>query len=342
VSRGEPHRRLLEALGPRAFLTVPLSHGSRTLGAIVFGLREEGRTYGPRDVEMAQELARRASIAFEQARLFEAVQAERRRAEEASRLKDEFLATVSHELRTPLTAMLGWVQLLRTGRLAGDKQARALETVERNCRAQAQLIEDLLDVSRIVTGKLRLDVEPMELADAVRGALDVVRPAAKAKGVRLEAELDAEASPFQGDPQRLQQVVWNLLSNAVKFTPGGGRVDVTLRREGPTAVIQVRDTGRGIDPDFLPHVFERFRQADGGPTRTFGGLGLGLAIVRHLVELHGGRVEASSDGLGQGATFTVWLPARHASVEPLPPGEGEGVPARPPRQGELAGSTRGM
>jgi PAS domain S-box-containing protein len=317
ASRSEAHGRLLQQLGPRAYLSVPLHHGSRVLGAIVFGLREEGRTYDARDVEVAKELARRAAIAFEQARLFEAVQAERRRAEEASRLKDEFLATVSHELRTPLTAMLGWVQLLRSGRLPGEKQGRALETVERNARMQAQLIEDLLDVSRIVTGKLRLEVGPMELADAVREALEVVRPAAEAKGVRLSAELDAAASPFLGDPQRLRQVVWNLLSNAVKFTPGGGQVDVVLRREGPSAVIQVRDTGRGIAPGFLPHVFERFRQAEGGPTRSFGGLGLGLAIVRLLVELHGGRVEASSEGEGRGATFTVWLPAQHVTMEPV-------------------------
>jgi PAS domain S-box-containing protein len=256
-----------------------------------------------------------AERAPQQARLCELAQAERRRAEEASRLKDEFLVTVSHELRTPLTAMLGWLQLLRSGRLPPEKQARALETVERNARVQAQLIEDLLDVSRIITGQLRLEVEPMELADAVHAALAVVRPAAEARGVRLRAALDPEASPFLGDPHRLQQVVWNLLSNAVKFTPEGGRVEVRLRREGERAVLEVEDTGQGIEPDFLPHVFERFRKAEGG---SHGGLGLGLAIVRYLVELHGGRVEARSEGVGRGATFTVRLPVAHAHAEAAP------------------------
>ncbi len=310
----ETHRRMLLALAPSAYLTVPLSQGPRVLGAIVFGLREPGRTYDAQDQAVAEELARRAAIAFEQARLFELAQAERRRAEEASRLKDEFLATVSHELRTPLTAMLGWMQLLRTGRLSAEKQARALETVERNTRVQAQLVEDLLDVSRIISGKLRLELGPMELADAVRGALEVVRPAAKARGVRLRATLDPEASPFVGDPHRLRQVVWNLLSNAVKFTPEGGRVDVRLRREGASSLIEVEDTGQGIGPDFLPHVFERFRQAEGGTTRRHSGLGLGLAIVKHLVELHGGQVEARSEGEGRGASFTVRLPASQAGA----------------------------
>ncbi|XXF76418.1 PAS domain-containing protein [Myxococcaceae bacterium GXIMD 01537] len=312
VARGEAHWRLLEELRISGYIAVPLTVGARTLGVIVFALREDTRVYDGHDLEVAVELGRRAAIAFEQARLFEVAQTERRRAEEASRLKDEFLATVSHELRTPLTAMLGWMQLLRGGRLSPEKRARAMATVERNAWAQAQLVEDLLDVSRIVTGKLRLEVVPMQLADAVRSAMEVVRPAAEARGVSLHAELDPEASPFMGDPQRLQQVVWNLLSNAVKFTPSGGRVDVELRREGDATLLRVRDTGQGIGKEFLPYVFERFRQAEGGTTRRHGGLGLGLSIVKHLVELHGGHVDVASDGESRGSLFTVWLPSAHA------------------------------
>jgi PAS domain S-box-containing protein len=231
----------------------------------------------------------------------------RHEAEEANRLKDEFLSTVSHELRTPLTAMLGWVQLLRTGALAPERQARALETVERNARAQGQLIEDLLDVSRILSGKMKLDVEPVEVSTIVEQALESVRPAADAKGLRLQSALDSTGS-VMGDAHRLQQVVWNLLTNAVKFTPRGGRVQVFVERRDSSVEVTVADTGRGITPDFLPHVFERFRQADGGTRRQYGGLGLGLSIVRHLVEMHGGTVAASSQGEGMGATFTVRLP----------------------------------
>jgi PAS domain S-box-containing protein len=235
-------------------------------------------------------------------------QAARAEAQEANRLKDEFLATVSHELRTPLNAILGWVQLLQTREFGADKTARALQTIERNARTQAQLIEDLLEVSRIITGKTRLDIRQVDLASTIETAIESIRPAAEAKGVRLQTILDPLAGPISGDEQRLQQVVWNLLSNAVKFTPNGGRAQAQLQRIDSQVEIVVSDTGQGISPEFLPHVFERFRQASAGPTRQYGGLGLGLAIVRHLVEIHGGTVHAESPGEGQGATFRVRLP----------------------------------
>jgi signal transduction histidine kinase/CheY-like chemotaxis protein len=229
-------------------------------------------------------------------------------AETASRLKDEFLATVSHELRTPLTAVLGWIHVLRGGRLDEQHAARALETIERNARSQVQLIDDLLDVSRIITGKLRLEVRPLDPVSPVESAVEAVLPAADSKDIRLQKVLDTGITSISGDAARLQQVVWNLLSNAIKFTPRGGRVTVRLARVESHVEISVTDDGEGISPDFLPYVFDRFRQADGTTTRRFGGLGLGLAIVRHLVELHGGTVRAESDGEGRGSTFTVKLP----------------------------------
>ncbi|RKH61135.1 PAS domain-containing sensor histidine kinase, partial [Corallococcus interemptor] len=233
--------------------------------------------------------------------------AARREAEEANQLKDEFLATISHELRTPLTAILGWVQLLRTGNLSEPRRERAMETIERNARSQGQLIEDLLDVSRIVSGKLKLDVAPVDLSAVVQQALESVRPAADARGIEVRSTVDTSSS-VMGDPHRLQQVVWNLLSNAVKFTPRGGHVRLVVARHDSTVELTVEDTGQGISEAFLPHVFERFRQADSGSTRKTGGLGLGLSIVRHIVEMHGGTVSAASDGEGRGATFTVRLP----------------------------------
>ncbi len=244
----------------------------------------------------------------ERSRLLVLEQEARHQAEEANRLKDEFLATLSHELRTPLNAILGWSQVLRSGKLDAATAERALETIERNARSQAQLIADLLDISRIITGKLRLDFKPVELPRVIEAALDSARPAAGAKGIHLDVSLDPLMSPMLGDADRLQQIVWNLLSNAIKFTPQGGRVGVRLTEAGSNAVIQVADTGVGIRADFLPHVFDRFRQAEGSHTRSHGGLGLGLSIVRHLTELHGGTVEVESDGEGKGAAFTVKLP----------------------------------
>ncbi len=232
----------------------------------------------------------------------------RLQAEQANRLKDEFLATLSHELRTPLNAILGWSQMLKSQNLGEDAAKKALTTIERNARAQNQLIDDLLDVSRIITGKLRLDVRAVDLSQVITAAADAARPSAEAKNIRLQTLLDPQAGPISGDPDRLQQVVWNLLSNAVKFTPKGGRVQTRLERINSHVEIVVSDTGAGIEPEFLPHVFDRFRQSDGSMTRRHGGLGLGLAIVRQLVELHGGTVSVSSEGSGQGSTFTVQLP----------------------------------
>ncbi|ATB29555.1 hybrid sensor histidine kinase/response regulator [Melittangium boletus] len=251
--------------------------------------------------------ARRMRDERERERLLASEKASRQEAEEANRLKDEFLVTVSHELRTPLTAMLGWVQVLRNGNIPPEKRERALETIERNARAQGQLIEDLLDVSRIMSGKLKLAVEPVEVSAVVEQALESVRPAADAKGLRLQTALDSTSS-VMGDAHRLQQVVWNLLSNAVKFTPKGGRVQVFIERRDSSVEITVADTGPGISPDFLPHIFERFRQAEGTLTRRAGGLGLGLSIVKQLVEMHGGTVNAFSAGVGKGTTMTVRLP----------------------------------
>ena len=236
----------------------------------------------------------------------------RRRADElcaANRAKEDFLATLSHELRTPLNAMLGWTRLLRMGKLDGPGTLRALDTIERNAHVQEQLIADILDVSRIVTGKLRLQLRPMNLEPIVDASIDALRPAADAKGVGLCCFLRA-AGTVMADPDRLQQVVWNLLANAIKFTPSGGRVTLSLSREGAMAVVSVSDTGEGIPSTLLPFIFDRFTQGDASVTRPHGGLGLGLSIVRHIVELHGGQVRAASEGLGKGSAFTVHLPVR--------------------------------
>jgi len=252
----------------------------------------------------------------------------RSRAEElaaANRAKEDFLATLSHELRTPLNAMLGWARLLRMGKLDEAARARALETIERNAHVQEQLIADILDVSRIVTGRLRLDLRPIELAPVVDAAIDTLQPSAAAKGVDLSCSL-GRTGKVLGDPDRLQQVVWNLLSNAIKFTPAGGRVSVSLSRAGASAVIAVTDTGEGVPASLLPYVFDRFTQGDASVTRMHGGLGLGLSIVRHLVELHGGHVSARSDGPGCGATFSATLPLR---TIPPPEDEGDQRPADP-------------
>ena len=251
------------------------------------------------------------TLAIEAARRQELLQREgaaRASAEQANRLKDEFLATLSHELRTPLNAIVGWIQLLRSGTLDTAGTQRAIETIERNTKAQIQLIEDVLEVSRIITGKVRLSLRPVDLAAVVRSAVETVQPGAEAKGVQLQWLAGVDAATVSGDPDRLQQVVWNLLTNAIKFTPRGGWVRVALESAGSSLRIVVEDSGQGIGSDFLPYVFDRFRQADASTTRVHGGLGLGLAIVRHIVELHGGTVRAESQGTGQGATFIVNLP----------------------------------
>ncbi|HYV00025.1 MAG TPA: ATP-binding protein [Pyrinomonadaceae bacterium] len=232
----------------------------------------------------------------------------RAEAETANRLKDEFLATVSHEIRTPLNAIIGWSHLLRSGRLDEAGTTRAIETIDRNAKTQAQLIEDILDVSRVITGKLRLRNEPVDIASVINAAIDSVQLAIESKDLHLEVTLDPSARHTFGDDGRLQQVVWNLLSNAIKFTPTGGRIKIKVKRAEGNMQLRVSDTGHGISPDFVPFIFERFRQADGTSTRSHGGLGLGLAIVRHLVELHGGSIKAESAGVGEGATFTITLP----------------------------------
>jgi signal transduction histidine kinase/ActR/RegA family two-component response regulator len=278
--------------------------------------------------------------------------AERRRAEqeraellvrerEANRLKDEFLATLSHELRTPLNAILGWTKLLRANAVPQAGLDRALEKVERNAQVQARLVEDLLEVSRITSGKLRLDLKPVDLVTLVNTAVDSIRPTAEARGVAVERRLDAFSLPTVGDPDRLQQVIWNLLSNAVEFTPPRGVVTIEASRQDGSDLLVVSDTGIGIDPAFLPSVFDTFRQADASSTRTQSGLGLGLSIVRHLVEMHGGEVRAESDGLGKGSRFTVRLPVRaQDAAHAVSPG---GMETQPPSliltEPRLAGSS---
>ena len=262
-----------------------------------------------------RDITERKQAEQEREQLLEREQAARADAEAANRMKDEFLATLSHELRTPLNAILGWTQLLRSRKFDETSTGQALETIERNTRSLAQLIEDVLDVSRIIRGTLHLNTHQVKLAPVVEAAIDTVRPAAKAKEISIKCKFDPELGVVVGDTNRLQQVVWNLLSNAVKFTSKGGSVDVQLERIESYVQIRVSDTGVGIAAEFLPHVFERFRQADSSSTRSHGGLGLGLAIVRHLVELHGGTVSVESLGIGQGATFIVNLPMKAVYVE---------------------------
>jgi PAS domain S-box-containing protein len=267
--------------------------------------------------------------------LMENAEAARAEADRANTIKDEFLATVSHELRTPLNAILGWAQLLAIGNLDAEASKRAIETVLRNARAQRELIDDLLDISRIITGKLRLEVRSIELAPIIEAVVDGVRPAADARNIHLHTALDPLFSPISGDPDRIQQIIWNLLSNAIKFTPEGGRVAVRLERSHSHIEITISDTGQGIDPELLLHVFDRFRQADASITRRHGGLGLGLAIVRQLVEMHGGTVTAASPGAGEGTVFKIILPmlsVHHemSDVEKTPPM----IPASTPTDGE--------
>jgi signal transduction histidine kinase/CheY-like chemotaxis protein len=304
----ERHLQIARELGLRSAMIVPLRARDRTIGAITFVSTAPDRRYDSDDLEFARALALRAAIAVDNARLFTESEQSARRAHQANRMKDEFLATLSHELRTPLTAILGWSRMLRTGQLDPGRIERAFDAIERNTLAQAQLVEDLLDISRVVTGKLRLEVRPVDLVQVVRDAIESVRPAAEAKQVKLDAVLDPDAQGIMGDGTRLQQVVWNLLSNAVKFTTKQGRIHVALQRINSHIELSVADNGQGIAPEFLPYVFDRFMQGDSSFSRTHGGLGIGLAIVRNLVEMHGGTVEAHSEGVGKGATFVVRVP----------------------------------
>ena len=308
IAQNEEHLQLLRSLGRRSTMLVPIRSRQQVLGVLSFVCSQSGRYYTQADLDLAEDIARRAAAAIDNARLYQDSEAARQAAQEANRLKDEFLAVLSHELRSPLNAILGWTQMLRTRQLSDAAIAKALETIERNAKLQTQLIEDLLDVSRIIRGKLTLKICPVNLICVIEAAINTVRPSADAKSIYLEFLPALEAQLISGDAERLQQVVWNLLSNAIKFTPAGGRVTIQLTSTVFETQIIVTDTGKGISPDFLPHIFEHFRQADSSTTRSYGGLGLGLAIVRHLVELHGGTVQAQSPGEGQGATFIVTLP----------------------------------
>ena len=296
--------------GSIRFEDLPLQdrNGNRHPVEIVANLYQEGDE--PVIQCNVRDIAERVRFEREREGLLANEQAARMEAEAANRSKDLFLATLSHEVRTPLNAILGWATVLRTGKCSDADLQEGMEVIERNCRAQAQLIEDVLDISRIVSGKLRLLIRPCLLVEVINAAVDVVRPAANAKGVRIETSLDPAATHVSCDINRMQQVVWNLLSNAVKFTPPGKSVRVTLAGAGLAARIQVSDEGQGISPEFLPFVFDRFRQADSSSRRKLGGLGLGLSIVKHIMEVHGGTVHAESDGDGRGATFTVDLPVR--------------------------------
>jgi len=297
-----------------SYLAVPVvSRSGDVLGGL-FLAHSRPAVFTEREERIVVGLAAQAAVAIDNARLYERAQHAREEAEQANRLKDEFLATLSHELRTPLNAVLGWTRMLQGGRLDAGTAAHAVDVIRRNAEAQVQLIEDLLDVSRITTGKLRLDPRRLEVPDVVREALDALHPAAAARSIELTSTVLPGCRPVSGDADRLRQVAWNLVSNAIKFTPRGGRVEVLVRPADEHVEIVVSDTGRGIPPDVLPHVFDRFRQADSTSTRAHGGLGLGLALVKHLVELHGGTVSAESAGEGQGATFTVRLPP----IEPRP------------------------
>ncbi|HEX8283068.1 MAG TPA: ATP-binding protein [Pyrinomonadaceae bacterium] len=291
------------------------------LSAVRSALRARRRQYEVRAHLAAERLAQE-----ERAQLLDEAVAARTEAEAVNRAKDEFLATLSHELRTPLTAILGWARMMHDKRMDVDTARHGLEVIERNAEAQHQLIRDLLDVSRIISGKLRLKTQHVGLALIVEAALDSVRQAAEAKAIRLGAEYDDETDLVTGDPDRLQQVIWNLLSNAIKFTPKGGAVGVRVERYGSDVQVRVSDTGQGIAPEFLPYVFDRFRQADGSTTREHGGLGLGLSIVRHLVEQHGGSVAAESAGEQRGSTFTINLPIAAVKTPPEPHETSEQTP----------------
>jgi len=311
------HGRLLEELGVHALFVVPLIAYGERLGAMSFLLTDPQRSFTPPDVHLAQEMASRIALGLRNGILFAEAQSARRQAEEASRVKDEFLATVSHELRQPVHAIGGWVRLLKTGKLPAEKAAHALQMIEQNVALQAQIVRDLLDVSAMISGQFYLEVTWITLGPVIEAAIEAVRPAADAKDITLGVELASPGRRLRGDAKRLQQALWNLLYNAVKFTPRGGRVELSLSSADDHAQIIVTDNGPGIDAEFLPHVFDHFRQQDSTTTRRHGGLGLGLAIVRHVVELHAGEVQAGNVGRDGGARFVVKLPYEAHSVQPV-------------------------
>jgi len=329
LARDADHLALLRAAEMHSIIVAPIVVRDTALGALTLLSSTSGRRFGTSDLALAEDLALRVGYAMDNARLYRDVKLAREAADTANRAKDEFLATLSHELRTPLNAVYGWAHMLRAGQIRDEAAERALEAIIRNANAQVQLIDDLLDVSRVIAGKMRLDVRAVDLKAVIEAALDAVRPAAAAKEVRLQSVLDSNAAPMMGDPARLQQVVWNLLMNAVKFTPKGGRVQVHLLRINSHVEIVVSDTGQGIAPEVLPFIFDRFRQGDSSSTRAQTGLGLGLALVKHLAELHGGSVGAQSGGEGKGATFIVKLPLSIAQLPTEPAARGHPT-AMPP------------
>jgi len=309
--------QLFQQLGVAAWMIVPMIAREHAFGAVTFAITESDRRYDRTDLLFAEAVVSQVAVAGDNVRLYRAAEAAREAAEAASSAKDQFLSTLSHELRTPLNAVYGWASMLERGQLGEEQARRALQIILRNVNAQVRLIDDLLDLSRVASGKLRLAVQRVDLRGVVEDALDGIRPAAEAKNIRLQPVLASPGGPVSGDPDRLQQVVWNLLSNAVKFTPKGGRVQIQLQRVSSHVELLVSDTGQGIQPELLPYIFDRLRQGDSTSTRAHGGLGLGLALVRHLVELHGGTVFAESPGEGRGATFVVKLPLMIANPPEL-------------------------
>jgi signal transduction histidine kinase len=301
IARDPRHLEILRALELRSALIVPLRRADRSIGAITLATSvESGRRLGKAELALAESLAARAALAIENGRLY-------RQAQEANALKDQFIATLSHELRTPLNALIGWSRMLADGILDENGAARALQAIQRNAQTQAQLVGDILELSRILSGKIELTIEPVEIGSLVREITESLQPMFQQKSLRVQVTFEGSLI-VNADRSRLQQVVLNLLTNAAKFTPEGGDVFVTGRAEGSYAELVFRDTGVGIAPEFLPHVFERFRQAEPSTSRTYGGLGIGLSVSRHLLELHRGTITADSEGLGKGATFVVRLP----------------------------------
>ena len=331
------HIWFLHELGVSSYICLPLVIRERVFGSLVFLNREAGRHYSPSDIELARDVAGRMATALDNVGLYELAQTERAKLQEANRAKDMFLATVSHELRTPLNAIVGWGQMLRTGGLTEETEQRAVDTIERNGRALAQLVADLLDVSRVVSGNLHVDEGRVDLKSIVEAALDAARPAAVQSGIELSANVPQAMLSMLGDATRLQQIVGNILGNALKFTPRGGHVQLTLSSDGSSARLEIQDDGAGIAPEFLPVMFDRFKQAANNPQPAQRGLGLGLAIVRHLVELHGGTVSAHSDGLGQGARLVVTLPLGEAENVEEPSAHAEAPNGAVDGQTALAG-----
>jgi len=299
---------LMRRVGPCSLLVVPLQIKTSLFGSVTLARSDSGQHYTPSDQLLAEDLTRRAAAAIDNARLYELSRTERARAEAATRTKDEFVAMVSHELRTPLNVIMGWVRLLRSGSLSEPAREHALEVVERNANAQSQLVADLLDISRVITGKIRIDPAQVDIGNLVNLVLADARFALEAKRLELHVDMAEGATVLRGDSERLRQVVWNLLLNAIKFTPKGGHVWVSLRRVESDLELVIRDTGMGISAEIMPYIFENFRQHDSKTTRAHGGLGLGLSIAKHLVDLHGGSIDARSEGVGRGATFIVRLP----------------------------------